>query len=84
MWRRLPFAGDNDADVRDGQGSVGLALRSAAVGDVNALGGVPADVGRASEGRGLDEVAALLQPLLPLKQHPMAGGKESKDILHCI
>lgn len=70
---RLPLAGDDDADVSDRQGGVRLALRSPPVGDVDALGGIAADVGGATGGRGLDEVAALLQPLLPLIQHTVGG-----------
>lgn len=74
MRRRLSFTRDDDADVRHGQGGVRLALRRPAVGDVDALGGIAADVGRSSGGSGLDEVAALLQPLLPLVQHAVEGG----------
>lgn len=66
---RLSLARDDDADVGDSQGGVWLALRCPAVGDVNALGGVAADVGWTTGGRGLDELAALHQPLLPLIQH---------------
>lgn len=69
MRRRLPLARHDDADVGDGQGGVRLALGRPPVGDVDALGGIAANVGRAAGGRGLDEVAALLQSLLPLKQH---------------
>lgn len=69
MGRRLALAGDDDTDVGDGQRGVHLALRGPAVCDVDALGGVAADVGRPPRGRGLDEVATLLQPLLPLVQH---------------
>lgn len=46
-----------------------LALRGPTVRDVDTLGGVAADVGRPPRGSGLDEVAALLQTLLPLVQH---------------
>lgn len=73
--RRLALAGNDDTDVGDGQCGVRLALRGPSVCDVDALGGVAADVGRPPRGRGLDEVAALLQTLLPLVQH--AGGTAS-------
>lgn len=72
--RRLAFARDDDADVGDGQGGVRLAVRRSAVRDVDSLGGVAADVGGTTSGRGLDEVAALLQPLLPLIQD--SAGRE--------
>lgn len=73
----LSFARDDDADVGDGQGSVWLALGCPAVGDVDALGGIAADVGWTTRGCGLDEVAALLQSLLPLIQHAVCvwGGR---------
>lgn len=67
--RHLPFARQDDADVGDGQGGVRLALRRPAVRDVDPLGGVAADVGRAAGRRGLDELAARHQALLPLVQH---------------
>ena len=73
MRRRLAFAGDDDADVGDGEGRVGLALRCPTVGDVDALRGVAADVGWPTRGRGLDEMAALFQPFLPLIQHSVGG-----------
>lgn len=60
VWRSLSFAWNNDADVGDGQSSVRLALRCPPVGDIDALGGVSADVGRATRGGCLDKVAALL------------------------
>lgn len=66
MWWRLSLARDDDADVSDGQGSVRLALRRPAVGDIYALGGIATDVGWTTGGCGLNEVAALLQSLLPL------------------
>lgn len=72
--RRFSLAWNNDADVGDSQGGVRLALRRPSVGDIDALGGVATDVGWATEGCGLDEVAALLQPLLPLVQHTEGGG----------
>lgn len=75
MGGRLSLAWDDDTDVGDSQGSVGLTLGSPAVGDVDALRGGAADVGWTTAGRGLDEVTALLQPLLPLIQHP---GRESR------
>lgn len=74
MWGRLPFARDDNADVRDSEGRVGLALSCPAVGDVDALGGIAADVGWASRGGGLDEMTALLQPFLPFIQHSVEGG----------
>lgn len=73
VWWRLAFAGNDDADVSDGQGGVRLALWRPAVRDVDTLGGIAADVGRTARGCGLDEVAALLQPLLPLIQHTVDG-----------
>lgn len=76
VWRRLALAGDDDADVGDGQRGVHLALRCPAVRDVDALGRIAADVGRPPRGRGLDEVTALLQPLLPLVQYAVGGGGE--------
>lgn len=60
MRRRLALAGNDDTDVGDGQRRVHLALRGPTVCDVDALGGVAADVGWPSRGCGLDEVAALL------------------------
>lgn len=74
MWGRLPFAGDDDADVGDGEGGVGLALGRPSVGDVDALRGIAADVGRTTRGGGLDEMAALFQPFLPFIQHPAGPG----------
>lgn len=46
-----------------------LALGDTAVGDVDALGGGVAYVCRATRGRGLDDVTARLQFLLPLIQN---------------
>lgn len=69
VWGRLSLAGDDDADVGDGQGAVRLALGRPPVRDVDALRGVAADVGGPAGRRGLDELAALLQTLLPLVQH---------------
>ena len=66
MWWCLSLARDDDADVSDGQGSVGLALRCSAVGDIDALRGIATDVGWTTIGCGLNEVAALFQSLLPL------------------
>lgn len=77
VWGRLPFAGDDDAEVGDSEGGVGLALGRPAVRDVDALRGVAADVGWTAGGRGLDEVAALLQTFLPLVQHPGGPGGET-------
>jgi len=69
--RRLALGRHDDADVGDGQRGVRLALGGgAAVRDVDALRRRAADVGRPAVGRGLDEVAARLQTLLPLVQHP--------------
>ena len=68
--RRLALGRDDDADVGDGQRGVRLPLDGAAVRDIDSLGRGAADVGGAAVGRGLDEVAAWLQPLLPLVQHP--------------
>lgn len=65
----LSLARDDDADVGDGQSRVWLALRRPAVGDVDALGGIATDVCWTTRGCGLDEVAALLQSLLPLIKH---------------
>ena len=65
----LPLAGDDDADISDSEWSVWLALRSPAVGDVDALGGRVANVGRTTWGRGLDEVTSRLQFLFPLVQN---------------
>lgn len=73
VWGCLPFARDDNADVGDGEGGVGLALSGPAVGDVDALGGIAADVGWASRGGGLDEMTALLQPFLPFIQHSVEG-----------
>lgn len=42
---RLSLARDDDADVGNSQRSVWLALSCPAVGDVDALGGIAADVG---------------------------------------
>lgn len=66
----LPLAWDDDANISDGQRGVGLALRGPAVGDVDALGGRAADVGRPTRGRGLDDVTSGLQLLLPLVENP--------------
>lgn len=79
MRRRLSLARDNDADVGDGQGGVRLALGRPAVGDVDALRGITADVSRTAAGCGLDYVAALLQSLLPLVQHA-AGMKHNTAV----
>ena len=46
-----------------------------AVGDVYALGGGATDVGGATRGRGLDDVTARLQLLLPLIED---SGKEEE------
>ena len=78
MRGRLPLTRDDDAYVGDGQGGVRLALGCSTVGDVDALGGVTTDVGWATGGCGLDEVAALLQTLLPLIQHTAGGSKDAK------
>lgn len=80
--RCLALARDDDAHVSDGQRGVHLALRGPAVRDVDALRGVAADVGRPAGGRGLDEVAALLQPLLPLVKHAVgdAGGSGAEKM----
>ncbi len=48
MRRCFPLAGDDDANISDSQRRVGLALWGTAVGDVDALGGRVADVGRAT------------------------------------
>ena len=74
MRRGLPLGRHDDADVGDGQGGVRLAVGGAAVRHVDALRRGAADVGRPAVGRGLDEVAARLQTLLPLVQHPGVGG----------
>lgn len=60
MRRRLSLAGDDDADVGDSQSSVWLTLWCPAVGNIDALGRVAADVGWTTAGCGLDEVTALL------------------------
>lgn len=73
----LSFARDNDADIGDGEGGVWLTLWRPAIGDVDSLRRVAADVGRAAGGCALDEVASLLQPLLPLIQY--AGGVEERQ-----
>lgn len=80
VWGRLSLARDDDADVGDGQGGVQLALRCPAVGDVDALGGIAADVGWTTGGCGLDEVAALLQSLLPLIQHAVGEGGQNTAV----
>ena len=74
MRRRLSLARDDDADVRDGQGGVRLALGGPAVGDVDALRGIAANVRRTAGGCSLDEVAALFQSLFPLVEHAVGGG----------
>lgn len=79
MWGRLSLARDDDADVGDGQGGVRLALGRPSVGDVDALGGIAADVGWTTGGCGLDEVAALLQSLLPLIQRAVGGGRTQQS-----
>lgn len=60
VGRCLSLARDDDADVGDSQGGVGLALGRLAIGDIDALGRIPADVGWTTAGCGLYEVAALL------------------------
>lgn len=70
MRGHLPLARDDDANISDGQRRVGLALWGAAVGDVDALGGRAADIGRPTRGRRLDNVTSGLQLLLPLVQNP--------------
>lgn len=82
MRGSLALARDDDADVRDGEGGVRLALRRPSVGDVDALGGIAADVGWTTGGCGLDEVTALLQPLLPLIQHAAGGGTTQQSAKH--
>lgn len=77
MRGRLTLARDDDADVSDSQSGVLLALRRPPVGDIDALWGITADVGRTARGCGLDEVAALLQSLLPLIQHTVGGGQQN-------
>lgn len=79
MRGRLSLARNNDADVGDGQCGVGLALGRPAVGDVDALGGVAADVGWATGGCSLDYVAALLQSLLPLIQDAVREVEEGSQ-----
>lgn len=55
---------------------MGLALSCPSVGDVDALGGIAADVGWTTGGGGLDEMTALFQPFLPFIQHSVGpGGK---------
>lgn len=66
MRGHLPLARDDDANISNGQRRVGLALRGPAVGDVDALGGRAADIGRPTRGRCLDDVTSGLQLLLPL------------------
>lgn len=64
-----------------------LILRGSTVCDVDALRGVATDVGRPPRGRGLDEMAALLQTLLPLVQYTVGqavvagggGGERDKE-----
>lgn len=74
MRGRLPFAWDDDADVGDSEGRMELAFSCPPVGDVDALGGIAADVGWATRGRGLDEMTALLQTFLPFIQHSVGVG----------
>lgn len=75
MGRCLSLARDDDADVSDGQSSMRLDLRSSAVGDINALGGIATNIGWTTRGCGLDEVATVLESLLPFIQHAGRGGK---------
>lgn len=70
MRGHLPLARDDDANISDGQRRVGLALRGPAVGDVDALGGRAADIGRSTRGSCLDDVTSGLQLLLPLIENP--------------
>lgn len=85
VWGRLPFAWDDDADVSDSEGRVELALSCPSVGDVDALGGIAADVGRTTWGRGLDEMTALLQPFLPFIQNSVGqGGHMSTSTWECL
>lgn len=75
MRWRLPLAGDDDADVGDGQRVLRLHERSAAEGDKNALrvGRAVVDVGAAAVGRGLDDLAALDEALLALVEDAEDG-----------
>lgn len=75
VWRRLPLAGDNDADVGDGQWVLRLHERRAAEGDEDALwvGRAVVDVGAAAVGRGLDDLAALDETLLALVEDTEDG-----------
>lgn len=71
MRRRLPLAGDDDADVRHRQGILRLDGLRSAERDEDALRGGRAvvDVGAAAIRCGLDDLAALNQTLLTLVQH---------------
>lgn len=80
----LPLARDDDANIGYGQRRVGLALRSPAVGDVDALGGRAADICRPTRGCGLDDVTSGLQLLLPLVENPGTRGENSQILPECF
>lgn len=83
--RRLPLAGDDDADVRHRQGVLRLDGLRSAERDEDALrdGGAVVDVGAAAVRRGLDDLAALNQTLLAVVQHAVTeGGHINRQIAH--
>lgn len=84
VGRCLSLAWDDDADVSDGQSSMWLDLRCPAVGDINALGGIATDISWTTRRCGLDELATVLESLLPFIQHTGRGGEiwELKKSLH--
>lgn len=79
VGRCLSLARDDDADVSDSQGSMWLDLRCPAVGDINALRGNATDIGWTTRGCGLDEVATMLQSLLPCIQHAVGEGRTGQS-----
>lgn len=82
MRRRLPLAGDNDADVGDSQRVLRLHERGTAEGDEDALrvGRAVVDVGAAAKGRGLDDLAALDEALLALVEDAGGGARSTGEL----
>lgn len=82
MRRRLPLAGDDDADVGDSQRVLRLHERCAAEGDEDALrvGRAVVDVGAAAVGRGLDDLAALDEALLVLIEDAEGGARLTREL----
>lgn len=69
----LALAGQQQCDVGDAQRVEGLRVQRPAVGQEDPVGGggaAGAEAGGAAVGRGLDDVPALLQLLLPFIQDP--------------